>query len=282
MTDRSRRTEASGARSRRVIQPTDTPGERAPFVVPPLAVGDEPPRRYDTGGEAPIMVSADGVTFIAGTPLVMVTRDRGRSWQAPDDLPPGVRVIADKADSQLFYAIDFAAGRVLVSRNGARSFARAPAADLPQNLSSARPRNRESQPPVQAVPGRAGELWFNLGGTLYHSTDAGESFRRATGEGVRIEQFGLGHPAPESPYSALYATGAIGDLRAVWRSDDGGANWVRINDDRHQWGLRFRAISGDPRRYGRVYIATDGRGLLYGDPSTMGDANDIVEGGPIN
>ena len=30
--------------------------------------------------------------------------------------------------------------------------------------------------------------------------------------------------------------------------------------------MRFRAVSGDPRRYGRVYVATDGRGLLYGDP----------------
>ena len=87
-----------------------------------------------------------------------------------------------------------------------------------------------------------------------------------TGKDTRIEQFGLGHPAPDGIHPALYATGAIGGLRGVWRSDDGGARWVKINDDQHQWGLRFRAISGDPRRYGRVYIATDGRGLLYGDP----------------
>jgi hypothetical protein len=52
----------------------------------------------------------------------------------------------------------------------------------------------------------------------------------------------------------------------VWRSLDGGLNWSRINDDAHQWGLRFRAVSGDPRRFGRVYLATDGRGILYGDP----------------
>jgi hypothetical protein len=25
-------------------------------------------------------------------------------------------------------------------------------------------------------------------------------------------------------------------------------------------------LSGDPRLFGRVYIATDGRGILYGDP----------------
>ena len=117
-----------------------------------------------------------------------------------------------------------------------------------------------------ATPGRAGELWFNLGGMLYHSVDAGQSFRLATGKDTRIEQFGLGHPARDGIHPALYATGAIGGLRGVWRTDDGGARWVRINDDQHQWGLRFRAISGDPRRYGRVYIATDGRGLLYGDP----------------
>jgi hypothetical protein len=54
----------------------------------------------------------------------------------------------------------------------------------------------------------------------------------------------------------------------VWRSEDGGASWLRINDDAHRWGRRFRAISGDPRVYGRVYIATDGRGLLYGDPKS--------------
>ena len=123
---------------------------------------------------------------------------------------------------------------------------------------------------MQATPGRAGDLWLKLDGALYHSGDAAQSFRRATPAGVRIVEFGLGHSAPGSAYPALSAIAVIEGLRGVWRSDDGGANWVRINDDAHQWGLRFRAIAGDPRRYGRVYIATDGRGLLYGDPA-IGD-----------
>ena len=41
---------------------------------------------------------------------------------------------------------------------------------------------------------------------------------------------------------------------------------MRINDDQHQWGRAGdTAITGDPRIYGRVYIGTNGRGIIYGD-----------------
>jgi hypothetical protein len=53
--------------------------------------------------------------------------------------------------------------------------------------------------------------------------------------------------------------------QGLFRSDDVSATWVRINDDRHQYGNRFRCITGDPRIYGRVYVGTDGRGIVYGD-----------------
>jgi len=52
-----------------------------------------------------------------------------------------------------------------------------------------------------------------------------------------------------------------------FRSDDAAHNWVRINDDDHQWGLVL-LITGDPKQYGRVYVGTHGRGTLYGDPLT--------------
>jgi hypothetical protein len=68
----------------------------------------------------------------------------------------------------------------------------------------------------------------------------------------------------------MYAIGVVpGELTAkqlgVYRSDDAGEHWVRINDDQHQYGLMLQII-GDPRVYGRVYLGTHGRGILYGEP----------------
>ncbi|PSJ43608.1 hypothetical protein C7I55_01385 [Sphingomonas deserti] len=235
--------------------------------VPALDVGHEPSRRYDLRGDAPIDVSADGATFIVGTPIAMVTHDRGRTWAAAKGLPLGARAIADKADRRLFYAIDFDGGRIYVSRDGGRSFAPAAAHGLPADISKARTRGREDPWPMVAVPGRAGALWFNLGGRLWRSEDHAGHFRLASGADIAIEGFGLGRGADGSDVPAVYAVGTRAGLRAIWRSLDGGTQWTRVNDDSHQWGLRFRTVSGDPRVFGRVYVATDGRGIIWGEPA---------------
>ncbi|GAA3418487.1 fibronectin type III domain-containing protein [Streptosporangium vulgare] len=54
-------------------------------------------------------------------------------------------------------------------------------------------------------------------------------------------------------------------MTGVFRSDDTGASWVRINDDKHQYGNAGEALTGDPRVYGRVYLGTNGRGVVYAD-----------------
>lgn len=83
---------------------------------------------------------------------------------------------------------------------------------------------------------------------------------------ISIDQFGLGKAARGASAPALYAAAERGGVSGIYRSIDAGKSWHRINDDQHQWGLRFRAVTGDPKQFGRVYVATDGRGILYGDP----------------
>ena len=71
--------------------------------------------------------------------------------------------------------------------------------------------------------------------------------------------------APGRSYPAVYLAGSVSGTWGIYRSDDGGATWQRIDDPEHQFGA-VRCLTGDPRLYGRVYFGTDGRGILYGDP----------------
>ncbi len=217
-------------------------------------------------GDAAITVSADGSTFLVETDVPRFSRDRGGHWQAVEGLPSRVRVTADKVDARRFYAVDFDHGRIVRSDDAGASFHVAAGRGLPADLTSLRSANREHPAPITAEPTRAGALWLNIEGRLWHSIDFGESWR-ASSDAIAVERFGLGKGAAGQANPALYALGTVAGLRAIWRSLDGGARWERINDDQHQWGLRIRMVSGDPRLFGRVYVATDGRGLLAGDPA---------------
>ncbi|HWD78409.1 MAG TPA: carbohydrate-binding protein, partial [Kribbella sp.] len=78
---------------------------------------------------------------------------------------------------------------------------------------------------------------------------------------------GFGKAAPHRPEMAVYTSGKVAGVRGIYRSDDSGASWVRVNDDRHQYASTGEAITGDPRVYGRVYLSTNGFGIPYGEPA---------------
>jgi xyloglucan-specific exo-beta-1,4-glucanase len=79
------------------------------------------------------------------------------------------------------------------------------------------------------------------------------------------DTIGFGRPAPGRSYPALFTSAQLAGVRGVFRSDDAGRTWMRINDDQHQYAWTGAAITGDPRVYGRVYLATNGRGIIVGD-----------------
>ncbi|MDF0546648.1 hypothetical protein PX699_30300 [Sphingobium sp. H39-3-25] len=237
----------------------------APLHVPQdkRELGPPPPEQ---SGSAAITVSADGRTFLVETTLPRRSDDHGLSWTAIKGLPSRVRVTSDKADGRRFYALDFVANKIVRSDDSGVSFHPVASDGLPADLSPARVQGREAANPLVAVPGSPGELWLLLGTDLYRSIDAGDHWEKAT-QGIAIQHYGLGKGAPEGRWPSLYAIGTYQGNRGIFRSVDGGARWSRINDDAHQWGLRLRVIVGDLRRFGRVYLGTDGRGILFGDPA---------------
>src|SRR5262245_15945133 len=86
--------------------------------------------------------------------------------------------------------------------------------------------------------------------------------------------------APGQSYMALYSSAQINGVRGIFRSDNAGTSWIRINDDQHQYGSTDAAITGDPRVFGRVYISTNGRGVIYGEPSGVSNPDFSVSPNP--
>ena len=224
-----------------------------------------------------VAVSADGSTWL-WTPereSTYFTRDHGASWTATQGLPADLRVIADPADSHLFYAVTLADQTLYRSSDGGATFA-AQHMMLPgePTVTATSPRGdkRGGQDHIYAAPGRTGDLWLAAFDGLYHALSpmpdegsGGVSFARLPGV-EEIHAFGFGKAAPHESYPALYLAGTVHGQPGIFRSNDEAGTWVRINDDQHQWGLILQ-MTGDPRIYGRVYVGTHGRGVIFGDPA---------------
>jgi hypothetical protein len=224
------------------------------------------PSGSKTGGD--IAVSSDGSVLIWSLKghVPAVSRDRGGSWaqvagvregsSLPDWAKMDLQPVADRVNPRTFYIYDAERGGMYVSHDGGTSFA-STYTGLPTlsdwQLNSAS---------MTAVPGFEGHVWLTTGKELFRSTDSGETFEH---ENTVQESyaFGVGKAGPGRLYPALYLAGLANGAKGFHRSDDIGHTWVRLNDDAHQLGF-VNVIEGDPRVYGRVYLGTSGRGVLYG------------------
>lgn len=219
-------------------------------------------------GGGTVAAGADGSRFVwspAGTG-VQYTTGFGASWQASTGIPAGAIVESDRVDPKTFYG--FKSGKFYVSSDGGASFTASAATGLPAGDSVR----------FKALPGGEGDVWLAGGATdgaygLWHSTDGGETFTKLPGIDA-ADTVGFGKAAPGASYQTLFTSAEIGGVRGIFRSTDAGATWTRVNDDAHQWGWTGAAITGDPRVYGRVYVATNGRGVIYGDTSDTGGGTD--------
>jgi len=212
------------------------------------------------GKQGQVAVSADGKTIIHSpekTTASYYSRDDGASWKEVRGLSTmRGRAVADPVNPNRFYAL--AEDRMLVSSDGGASFAPA------GKLASAR-----GSKAVRAAPGREGDLWVALyDGGLARSTDAGGSFGLVNNVSYAAA-VGFGKAAPGASYPTVYIWGEVGGVRGVFRSTDSGANWLRINDDAHQYGGPGDAqfVLGDMNTYGVVYMSTAGRGIVFGKPA---------------
>jgi hypothetical protein len=218
------------------------------------------------GGGSFITVSQDGETLLASSGTgIFISRDKGTNWTASTGLFDGARPFADRVAPVTFYALDNANAKIYTSTDSGATFTAKPVTGLPQGGAARGGRGGGGGGPrIKASFGRAGELWLASGGSLYRSTDGGATFALSSSN-ISVQNFAFGKAAPNRENPAIFATGTVGGVQGIFRSDDNGASWVRVNDDQHQFGGSPSVMTADPRIYGRVYIGMNGRGIQYGD-----------------
>ena len=219
----------------------------------------------------------------AQTPIYY-TRDNGATWAAGKGGPSGTiatdgpwsfykELAADRVRVGWFYLYDRRDGRFYRSEDGGATWRHV--STLPKQQGAHFDNNR-----VLAAPGMPGVVWTLIAGAtavgacgLYVSRDGGDTWTRVTGVQWPVSfSFGKGHPGGRYPAAYLFAQigGSVpaDDRHAtvqLYRSDDLGNSWMRINDEGHQFA-GMGSMAGDNQTWGRVYISTGGRGVFCGQP----------------
>jgi xyloglucan-specific exo-beta-1,4-glucanase len=211
------------------------------------------------GTKGQVAVSSDGNNFLHCPESSSTTHrstNNGSSWSTVSGLSISeARPVADPVNAGKFYAYNPSNGAVLVSTNGG------------SNFSSSGSTASGGSKVIRLAPGREGHIWVPLnGGGLSRSTNSGQSFSTVSGV-TYCGAVGFGKEASGSSYPAIYIWGTVNGVRGAYRSTNEGATWVRVNDNAHEYGGpgNGQFIAGDMNVYGRVYMSTAGRGIVYGE-----------------
>ena len=214
-----------------------------------------------TGGN--VAISADGTKVVyepGGTGQVIYSTRSGStwsSWSTPATNRPvdGAKIVADLVGSKTFYA--YAGSTVSRSTDGGANWT---------VMTTSAPSGGGW---IRALPGQAGHLVMSRGGNgLWRSTNGGANWSQlASGIVTTANQVGVGMGPTSGSYPSIYIGGTVSGQNGFFRSDDQGATWTMISDLSHQYGW-VTVIQGDPRVYGRLYVGTNGRGILYADIHT--------------
>ncbi|MGD0339767.1 MAG: T9SS type A sorting domain-containing protein [Bacteroidota bacterium] len=219
------------------------------------------PAGTSDGGVWSIALSADGSTIV-WSPIGSVmsySTDDGSTWTACGGGVPLISPVADRVNTEKFYAYDGINGQLWISSDGGKTFQRG-VGNLP-DVPSWLPQDGN----ISAVPGHEEDLWICCGqGGLYRTTNSGVTATKINAV-TAAYRAGFGKALNAGGYPSIYMFGTVKSALGFFRSDDIGASWTRINDDKHQYG-KINQIMGDPRVYGRCYVTPVGRGILYGEP----------------
>ncbi|KAG8893201.1 hypothetical protein FRC00_010856, partial [Tulasnella sp. 408] len=207
------------------------------------------------GGKVALSASGDVVLWATSSNGVMVSRYTN-AFTAVSSLPStGVAIASDKVANANFYAAS--GNKFYLSSDYGVTFAATAG-----TLGSSSTANK-----ITVNVKVTGDVWVSTDAGLFHTTNSGASFTAITGFGATWS-ISTGAAKTSGGYPSVFAIGTYNSVVGVYRSDDQGSTWSRLDDAAHAFGAgSANVVSGDQRIWGRVYVGTNGRGIFYGDES---------------
>lgn len=223
---------------------------------------------------------AEGIDLPAD--MVIVSGDGGRTFRTVQvfDIEGkpvekgGMKVFSDRMDSSLFYGFG-EHSEFYVSTDGGLTFSqRTLPKDFPDvNFALIDCANKTE---VRGESGKQGVFYMalrenGLWKLHYDKQEDDISVIKLSEPDDIFYRMGLGILRSGGDYfkedKAIYTAATIDGEYGFYRSVDDGKSYVRLNNEKQMFG-EINSVEGDSRVYGRFYLGTGSRGVLYGEPET--------------
>lgn len=193
-----------------------------------------------------------------------------------------MKVFSDRVDPRIFYGFG-ESGQIYISRDGGAVFveklpdvvqtadgqaiAQLPACDFGM-IDTA---NRSE---IRGAAGESGVFYIAMAQEgmwkMIYEAEADQLIcTRLSAEGDSCLRLGLGLGRPGGDYmsepKAIYLCGSIDGEYGFYRTLDQGRTYERLNTERQMYG-EINSMDGDKRVFGRFFLATGSRGVIYGEP----------------
>lgn len=220
---------------------------------------------------------ADGIRL--PVELVIISNDGGKNFQKAGvfDLKGNpvkksyLKVFSDRTGNDLFYGFG-GASEIYVSRDGGKNFyQKQPEETFP--ICDFGYIDTANKTEVRGEGGKSGVFYMALGdaGLYKFCYDTGTDeihVKRLTDAKDACYRMGLGVIGEGREYlteeKAIYFCGRLDGEYGFYRTLDEGKSYERLNRENQMYG-EINSIDGDKRKFGRFFLATGSRGVLYGE-----------------
>lgn len=220
---------------------------------------------------------ADGIRL--PVELVIISNDGGKNFQKAgvfdlkgNNVKKGyLKVFSDRTGNDLFYGFG-GASEIYVSRDGGKNFyQKQPEETFP--ICDFGYIDTANKTEVRGEGGKSGVFYMALGdaGLYKFCYDTGTDeihVKRLTDAKDACYRMGLGVIGEGREYlteeKAIYFCGRLDGEYGFYRTLDEGKSYERLNRENQMYG-EINSIDGDKRKFGRFFLATGSRGVLYGE-----------------